>query len=505
VELDEAILKNPDDVDAYLVLADWLQQRGDPHGELVALQVARQRNPHDEDLWARERALIEEQSPALLGSLFGREDVRYRLRYGFLERVEIGTGEETDGDPIELFRRLVELPAARFLRELHVALHDALDSSAIGELLETMAGALPPTLRVLALDGDDYRTELGDVTVLYGDLARLEELRVQAHGAHLGTIALPALRSAEILLFVTAENLESLRTAEWPRLEHLCIDCEHFADDLVLELPRWKLLRQLRSLELGCLRDDGARRLIETSAAYQHLERFVIHHHRISNEELASELGRACNASVDVSSEYPTNSQAGEVNRLRDARDFAGALAILEPMIERFPRIARYWCIRGELTDDNTEALAYYDRAIELDPTFVTAHVNRGSTLSDMGDSDGAIASYDRALAIDDKSCFALNNRAFQYYQRGHYVRAELDVRAAIATTGPRAERGHALAYCTLAEICAATDRLDEGLTALERGVALDNSFEEFARTSDTVAKLRALPRFDAAITAALH
>src|SRR5688500_18514450 len=38
--LEEAIAQDPDDEEAYLVYADWLAERGDPRGELIAVQHA---------------------------------------------------------------------------------------------------------------------------------------------------------------------------------------------------------------------------------------------------------------------------------------------------------------------------------------------------------------------------------------------------------------------------------------------------------------------------------
>src|SRR5688572_20633223 len=39
-DLEKAIVDNPDDRDAWLVLSDALQSKGDPRGELIALQLA---------------------------------------------------------------------------------------------------------------------------------------------------------------------------------------------------------------------------------------------------------------------------------------------------------------------------------------------------------------------------------------------------------------------------------------------------------------------------------
>lgn len=38
--LEQAILENPDDTNAYMALADWLKRQGAPRGELIALQIA---------------------------------------------------------------------------------------------------------------------------------------------------------------------------------------------------------------------------------------------------------------------------------------------------------------------------------------------------------------------------------------------------------------------------------------------------------------------------------
>jgi len=84
-ELLRAIVDDPDDVDAYLVYADWLQARGDPRGELVAVQVALERSP-DAELLAREAALLEQH-----GVDWGvPADATVVWRYGFVRALEFG-------------------------------------------------------------------------------------------------------------------------------------------------------------------------------------------------------------------------------------------------------------------------------------------------------------------------------------------------------------------------------------------------------------------------------
>ena len=47
------------------------------------------------------------------------------------------------------------------------------------------------------------------------------------------------------------------------------------------------------------------------------------------------------------------------------------------------------------------EAIASYNRAIEIDPTDATTHCNMGVALNNLGRFEEAISSYRRALEID--------------------------------------------------------------------------------------------------------
>ncbi|HEY3803632.1 MAG TPA: TIGR02996 domain-containing protein [Kofleriaceae bacterium] len=51
------------------VLADWLTERNDPRGELIALQLARARRPGDAAATRRERALLDQNGRAWMGPL----------------------------------------------------------------------------------------------------------------------------------------------------------------------------------------------------------------------------------------------------------------------------------------------------------------------------------------------------------------------------------------------------------------------------------------------------
>ena len=67
--LTRAVFAAPDDDQARLVLADALQERGDPRGELIMLQVARANGVADARSERRERALLKTNLKAWLGPL----------------------------------------------------------------------------------------------------------------------------------------------------------------------------------------------------------------------------------------------------------------------------------------------------------------------------------------------------------------------------------------------------------------------------------------------------
>ncbi len=62
---------------------------------------------------------------------------------------------------------------------------------------------------------------------------------------------------------------------------------------------------------------------------------------------------------------------------------------------------------RGELVS----ALANLNKAIELNPGFAEAYLNRGIAKADLGDPSGAIADYDRSIALNPNSEYAYCNR----------------------------------------------------------------------------------------------
>jgi uncharacterized protein (TIGR02996 family) len=81
-----AVYANPGDLEARQVYADWLQERGDPRGELIILQSAA-RTPEREE---RERQLVETYAESWHGRL-AKITTWVEYEYGFLARCGINS------------------------------------------------------------------------------------------------------------------------------------------------------------------------------------------------------------------------------------------------------------------------------------------------------------------------------------------------------------------------------------------------------------------------------
>ncbi|HEU0033275.1 MAG TPA: TIGR02996 domain-containing protein [Kofleriaceae bacterium] len=120
-ELLARIQANPDDADAYLVHADQLTERGDPHGELIVLMHQLQHATDDAQQAHLGNALHAYQTKhrkRLFGELGQHTGITWDFHLGFLRSVRV-LPDIQDELP-SLVRAILQLPIARLLRELQV-------------------------------------------------------------------------------------------------------------------------------------------------------------------------------------------------------------------------------------------------------------------------------------------------------------------------------------------------------------------------------------------------
>lgn len=311
-ELEAAIVADPDDPAGYLVLADWLQTRGDPRGELIVLQ-------HRESEQATE--LLERHAETFLGRFAASRPETFELewRLGFIRSATIGWemfGGEDDEDPSHAqLADFLALPSARFVQKLWLGPTAHEDELMLDELAAPIEEAAPPCLRDLFL-GETSDWDISGCHTRMPRSASLPQLRtLTLRGGHVTldeSIDLPRLREFVVQSgSLGTDALAAIATARWPELEHLEIwfgdpnygasggvadiaaildgkglgklrslglrNCA-FADELAEVLPGARILPQLETLDLsmGNLSDRGVATMLGQAARFSHLRELTL-------------------------------------------------------------------------------------------------------------------------------------------------------------------------------------------------------------------------------------
>ena len=285
-ELFAQIAADPEAAAPYLVLADALQQRGDPRGELIAIQVALESASPAQTAELRRRegeALLAHASTWIPLDADIRKGLVVQWRYGFLHAARV----LLDRKPVDTLRALLAMPEhAATLAELRLGpitnRKRATSWPELEPVLEILRARWPAGLRRLFLnEGDLHGLERAPPVILDG-LGPLDLLVVQSRDVAIRS--LPALRRLEIRsadftlaalpASATLEELEiwarapgalaALTPARFPRLRRLAFVGTVGTDELAARLGRLPVLPQLAALDLtgGTLTEVGLRSLV---------------------------------------------------------------------------------------------------------------------------------------------------------------------------------------------------------------------------------------------------
>jgi uncharacterized protein (TIGR02996 family) len=257
----------PDDDEARLVYADWLQERKDPRGTFIALQFARLHQPASERAIAREEALLALYRERWLGPLWHAIDrdpdhpFSVQFERGFLATAALDFREAAPrafGDPRWSTVRTLYANGDRLEKTVpHLVLSWLVDlyDVHVDTALALLNGSPARRLR-----------SLGTSLSAHGPAA-MEEL----HEALAHAEGLPQLRELHLDDYVyPPEDRHSPAAYDWllasPLLHRLDVLCLHFRfgdmPDLApwLALPRPRVLRLRAGKQLVTLRreDNGA-------------------------------------------------------------------------------------------------------------------------------------------------------------------------------------------------------------------------------------------------------
>jgi len=224
--LEARIAEDPDDEAAYAVYADGLQRQGDPRGELIALQLAREAElarggAARSKLATAIAKLVAREAGVLLGGLAALvPDVRELAaepliwRRGFLHRVVLDSRARGPVGPI--VAQVLAHPSGRFVRELAVRCDDLDDAH---QVIDALADRPPAALRELELL---VRGQLLDLGALWPAVPGLRRVGVVARAFDLGAFAAPRVERARFASArLSSDNLRAIAVAPWPALQRL--------------------------------------------------------------------------------------------------------------------------------------------------------------------------------------------------------------------------------------------------------------------------------------------
>ena len=115
------------------------------------------------------------------------------------------------------------------------------------------------------------------------------------------------------------------------------------------------------------------------------------------------------------------------IGTIRRNRDYQSEIGIWRDVISKKPENFRAYNNVGVALDGEGkpgEAVTYYSKALELNPSYDRAHFNLGTALDKSGKRDEAVEHYKSAVRINPLNMEAHNNLAVAYVERGELDQA---------------------------------------------------------------------------------
>ena len=172
------------------------------------------------------------------------------------------------------------------------------------------------------------------------------------------------------------------------------------------------------------------------------------------------------------------------------------AVASFDRAIQLKPDFAQAYCNRGNALiglGRLDEAIQNYDKAIQLKPDLAEAYCSRGNALIGLGRLDEAIQNYDKAIQLKPDFAEAYSNRGAVLKDLGRLDEAVASCDKAIQLKPDLAE-----AYCSRGNALIGLGRLDEAIQNYDKAIQLKPDLAEAYCSRGNV--LKDLGRLDEAV-----
>jgi tetratricopeptide (TPR) repeat protein len=173
--------------------------------------------------------------------------------------------------------------------------------------------------------------------------------------------------------------------------------------------------------------EDNMIRLEETNTTKQQISNILNEVNKIDNEK-GTQIQEVKAGDLQISrNQLLLKEYVLKGNEHHFKKEYSEAIEWYDKAIEINPNYVDAWNNKGialEYSGKHKEAIEYYDKALQLDPKYVDAWNNKGLALYNSGKHKEAIEYYDKALQLDPGFPIAWNNKGLALYKLGKYDEA---------------------------------------------------------------------------------
>ncbi len=122
-------------------------------------------------------------------------------------------------------------------------------------------------------------------------------------------------------------------------------------------------------------------------------------------------------------------------NEIKPYLNLSTQLPTLKEIISQAKSSERYYLFKGNeayLQKNYSQAIDYFNQAIQLNPNLAVAYTKRGNVYYELGNLNQALQDYNKAIQLDPNYAGAYTNRGLVYYELGNLNQALQDHNKAI-------------------------------------------------------------------------